>query len=119
MSMSESLNPESTRSNSAESRVTDTATSLLFIKTFAVGPLRCNCTIIGDPVSKQAIVADPGGDADVILRILAEEGLTVKRIIHTHAHFDQTAGARASVNDLRRRVRVLPGANRLVAGGDG
>jgi hydroxyacylglutathione hydrolase len=88
MSMSESLNSESTKSDNAGSRVTDMATDLLFIKTFAVGPLRCNCTIIGDPVSKQAIVADPGGDAEVILRILAEEGLTVKRIIHTHAHFD-------------------------------
>jgi len=60
----------------------------LFIKTFAVGPLRCNCTIIGDPVSKQAIVADPGGDADRILKVLDDESFTVSRIIHTHAHFD-------------------------------
>jgi len=62
--------------------------SALFIKTFPVGHLRCNCTIIGDPVSRQAIVADPGGDADRILKILEEQGFTVSKIIHTHAHFD-------------------------------
>jgi hydroxyacylglutathione hydrolase len=60
----------------------------LFIKTFPVGHLRCNCTIIGDPVSKQAIVIDPGGDAQRIIEILQEQHLTVTRILHTHAHFD-------------------------------
>ncbi len=66
----------------------DTPPAGLFIKTFGVGPLRCNCTIVGDPVSKQAIVVDPGGDADKILDVLSAEGFTVNRIIHTHAHFD-------------------------------
>lgn len=60
----------------------------IFIKTFPAGPLQCNCTIIGDPVSKKAIVADPGGDVDKILQILSEQGFTVVKIIHTHAHFD-------------------------------
>lgn len=60
----------------------------LFIKTLQVGPLRCNCTIIGDPVSKQAIVVDPGGDAQRILALLQEQDFTVSQILHTHAHFD-------------------------------
>lgn len=60
----------------------------IFIKTFPVGPLQCNCTIIGDKISGQAIVADPGGDAEEILSVLAQEGLKVTQIIHTHAHFD-------------------------------
>lgn len=62
--------------------------SNLFIKTFPVGPLRCNCTIIGDPVSKKAIVIDPGGDAQNILAIVQAQGFTVSQILHTHAHFD-------------------------------
>ncbi len=66
----------------------DPAMASLFVKTLQVGPLRCNCTIIGDPVSRRAIVADPGGDADKILAILSEEGFSVSQIIHTHAHFD-------------------------------
>jgi glyoxylase-like metal-dependent hydrolase (beta-lactamase superfamily II) len=60
----------------------------LIRKTFSVPPLGCNCSIIGDPVSKHAIVVDPGGAADRILREIRELGLTVTRILHTHAHFD-------------------------------
>jgi glyoxylase-like metal-dependent hydrolase (beta-lactamase superfamily II) len=59
-----------------------------FIKTLQVGPLQCNCTIIGDIASGKAIVVDPGGDADKILGLLDEQGLQVVQVIHTHAHFD-------------------------------
>lgn len=57
-------------------------------KTFAVPPLGCNCSIIGDPVTKQAIVVDPGGATDRILHEVRALGLTVVSILHTHAHFD-------------------------------
>jgi glyoxylase-like metal-dependent hydrolase (beta-lactamase superfamily II) len=57
-------------------------------KTFSVPPLGCNCSIIGDPVTKQAIVVDPGGAAERIVREVQELGLTVTHILHTHAHFD-------------------------------
>lgn len=60
----------------------------LIRKTFSVPPLGCNCSIIGDPVSQQAIVVDPGGAAERILREVRALGLTVTRILHTHAHFD-------------------------------
>lgn len=60
----------------------------LIRRTFSVPPLGCNCSIIGDPVSKHAIVVDPGGAAERILREVRELGLTVTRILHTHAHFD-------------------------------
>lgn len=60
----------------------------LIRKTFSVPPLGCNCSIIGDPVSKQAIVVDPGGAPERILREVRELGLTVTKILHTHAHFD-------------------------------
>lgn len=57
-------------------------------KTFAVPPLGCNCSILGDPVTKQAIVVDPGGAHERILREVQNLGLTVRSILHTHAHFD-------------------------------
>ena len=57
-------------------------------KTYAVPPLGCNCSIIGDPVTKQAIVVDPGGDPDRILGDVKELGLVVVRVVHTHAHLD-------------------------------
>jgi len=57
-------------------------------KTFSVPPLGCNCSIIGDPVTKQAIVVDPGGAHEQILREVQKLGLKVTHILHTHAHFD-------------------------------
>lgn len=60
----------------------------LIRKTFSVPPLGCNCTILGDPVTKRAIVVDPGGDSARILQEVAKLGLTVSHILHTHAHFD-------------------------------
>ena len=62
--------------------------SQFIIRTFPVGPLQCNCSIIGDRLSSKALVVDPGGDADQILGLLNELNLTVVGIIHTHAHLD-------------------------------
>ena len=60
----------------------------IIVETIPVGPLQCNCTILGDLVSRKAIVVDPGGDAEILLERLVELNLQVKRIIHTHAHLD-------------------------------
>jgi glyoxylase-like metal-dependent hydrolase (beta-lactamase superfamily II) len=60
----------------------------LIRKTFSVPPLGCNCSIIGDPVTKQAVVVDPGGAPERILREVTQLGLTVTHLLHTHAHFD-------------------------------
>lgn len=60
----------------------------LIRKTFSVPPLGCNCSIIGDPVTKQAVVIDPGGAPERILHEVELLGLTVTHILHTHAHLD-------------------------------
>lgn len=57
-------------------------------KTFPVPPLGCNCSIIGDPVTKRGIVVDPGGAHEQILREVQALGLSVVSILHTHAHLD-------------------------------
>jgi len=59
----------------------------------AVGPLQCNCSIVGDPVSHEAMVIDPGADVSEILAIVARHGLKVKQIVVTHAHMDHVGGA--------------------------
>ena len=66
----------------------ETATPSLIRETFPVGPLQCNCTIIGDSLTKKAIVVDPGGNPELILARLDALGLKVVSIIHTHAHLD-------------------------------
>ena len=58
-----------------------------------VGPLQCNCSILGDETSREAIVVDPGDDVPRILTLLAKHALTVKQILITHAHIDHIAGA--------------------------
>jgi hydroxyacylglutathione hydrolase len=67
-----------------------------------VGPLQCNCYIVGDPETKEAIVIDPGDDADRLAEAIAAKGLTVKAIVATHAHFDHIVAA--------GRLRELTGA---------
>jgi hydroxyacylglutathione hydrolase len=65
----------------------------MILETFPVGPLQCNCTIMGDEASHEAIVVDPGDNIPGILKRLAQHGLTLKQIIVTHAHIDHVGGA--------------------------
>jgi len=58
-----------------------------------VGPLQCNCSIVGDEKSHEAIVIDPGDDIEAIMEIVARHGLQVKQIVVTHAHIDHVGGA--------------------------
>ncbi|HEY9897648.1 MAG TPA: MBL fold metallo-hydrolase [Pantanalinema sp.] len=60
----------------------------MIVETFPVGPLGCNCTVIGCPETREAVVVDPGGDLELIQEVLDRHGLKVTRILHTHAHFD-------------------------------
>jgi hydroxyacylglutathione hydrolase len=62
-------------------------------ETFPVGLLQCNCTILGDETSHEAIVVDPGDDIPRILALLAKHSLKVRQILITHAHIDHIAGA--------------------------
>jgi glyoxylase-like metal-dependent hydrolase (beta-lactamase superfamily II) len=62
-------------------------------ETLPVGLLQCNCSILGDETTREAIVVDPGADIARILARLAAHQLTVKQIVITHAHIDHIAGA--------------------------
>ena len=62
-------------------------------ETFPVGLLQCNCTILGDEQSLEAIVVDPGDNVSHILARLAKHHLNIKQILVTHAHIDHIAGA--------------------------
>jgi len=60
--------------------------------TIPVGMLQCNCSIIGDPVTREALVIDPGDEVTRILELLGRHRLTVKAIVSTHAHIDHVGG---------------------------
>ena len=65
----------------------------MVIETFPVGPLQCNCTILGDELTGEAIVIDPGEEVGRIERRLKELGLKLKQILITHGHIDHVGGA--------------------------
>ena len=60
---------------------------------FPVGPLQCNCSVVGDEQTKEAMVIDPGDDIDDVMAVVQRHGLTVKQIVVTHAHIDHVGGA--------------------------
>lgn len=64
-------------------------------ETFPVGPLQCNCTVLGDEASGAATVIDPGAEIARILAVLGKHNLHLVHIVITHAHIDHIAGALA------------------------
>lgn len=58
-----------------------------------VGPLQCNCSVIGDDGTREAIVIDPGDDIEQVLALIKKHNLQVRQIVITHAHIDHVGGA--------------------------
>jgi hydroxyacylglutathione hydrolase len=65
----------------------------MIFESFPVGPLACNCTILGDEETREAIVIDPGDEVSRIAKRLTEQGLKLKQILVTHGHIDHVGGA--------------------------
>jgi hydroxyacylglutathione hydrolase len=66
---------------------------IMILETFLVGPLQCNCTIVGDETTHEAMVIDPGDNIPEVLSRLAKHGLKLRQIVVTHAHIDHVGGA--------------------------
>lgn len=88
----------------------DPITKKIIHEILPVGMLQCNCSIIGDPETREALVVDPGDEAGRILQILAKHALTVKAIVSTHAHIDHIGGL--------RKMQQATGAPVLMHGDD-
>jgi hydroxyacylglutathione hydrolase len=57
-----------------------------------VGMLQCNCSILGDPATREAIVVDPGDEVERVVEILRRHDLKVRAIVSTHTHIDHVGG---------------------------
>jgi hydroxyacylglutathione hydrolase len=82
----------------------------VIVETFPVGQLACNCTIVADDRTREAIVIDGGDGVDEVVRRLKDGNLSATLLIHTHAHIDH-------IGDLGR-LRELTGARGLLHAAD-
>ena len=72
----------------------------LSIESLCLGAAQTNCHILRLDGSDQALLVDPGDEADVILHQLNEAGLKVAAYLITHGHFDHVC-ALAEVHRAR------------------
>lgn len=78
------------------------------VQTLPVGPLQCNCSILVDESSREAVVIDPGGEPDRILMALASLRVKAVALLHTHAHFDHITGTRELARVTEAPIRLHP-----------
>lgn len=67
----------------------------MIIQSLVVGPIQANCFILGDEKTQEAVVIDPGDEAQRILAGLQKQALKLKYIINTHGHFDHVGANKA------------------------
>ena len=79
----------------------------MIVLTLPLGPVQTNCYVVGCEQTRQAVVIDPGAEADVILHKARSAGLTITLILLTHAHFDHIGAAA----DLKAALNVPLGAH--------
>lgn len=60
----------------------------MIIERLEVGPFASNCYIVGAESGKEAMIIDPGAEADTILKRTEYLGLQIKLIVLTHGHMD-------------------------------
>lgn len=74
----------------------------MFLERIPAGIYAVNCYVLGDKATNEAIVVDPGGDVDRIIKLLEDNNLRLRYIILTHAHVDHIGG----VQELRDRTGI-------------
>jgi len=80
----------------------------MFLEKLSVGPFQCNCSILACEESHEAIIIDPGEDADRILDIVRSQGLKVKYLLHTHAHLDHVGATGEVCQGTKSEVCLHP-----------
>ena len=92
----------------------------MIFKTFEVGPYQTNCYIVGSDTSKNAMVIDPGDQANLIISFIKKHDLKVSLIVITHSHFDHTGALKEVKEATGARVAIheaeADGAKGIIAG---
>jgi hydroxyacylglutathione hydrolase len=80
----------------------------VIIATLPVGLIQTNCYIAGCPETKAGAVIDPGGNPERILAEVERQGLSIKYVLNTHAHFDHTDANGAIVRATGATLALHP-----------
>ena len=64
----------------------------MILRKLELGSFGSNCYIIGDEVSKEGMIIDPGDDGSFIMKQVKALGLKIKMIVLTHSHIDHIGG---------------------------
>lgn len=65
--------------------------SEIIVDHLTVGPFQTNVYVVGCPKTKEGVIVDAGGDGPGLLAMLKRHGLTLTKILQTHAHIDHVA----------------------------
>jgi glyoxylase-like metal-dependent hydrolase (beta-lactamase superfamily II) len=87
----------------------------MIVRQLKVGMMDVFCYIVGCEKTREAMVIDPGAEADRILETARKEGLRIRYIFNTHGHGDHTAGNEALKSHTGAQVvrHVLEGTSRV------
>ena len=94
----------------------------LIHRTLAVGSFQCNCHVLADERTKEAVIVDPGDEPEEILQVVKDLGVSVKALLHTHCHLDHITGtrraactsrpnAKPSISGMKMSVRMRSGVH--------
>ncbi len=75
-------------------------------KALAVGPFQCNCYVLADEGTREAVVIDPGDEPDRILKRVRD--FKVKALLHTHGHLDHVAATRRLKEETGAPILIHP-----------
>lgn len=74
------------------------------IEVIPVGAFQCNCILLADAQTREALIIDPGDEVEKIIQRIQHHGLKVKEILHTHTHIDHIGGTTALQKETNGRV---------------
>ncbi len=78
----------------------------MLIKRIPAGIYAANCYLIADEDTKEAIVLDPGGDEDDIIKAILENQLKIKAVLLTHGHIDHVGAVKSICENYKVKTYI-------------
>ena len=76
------------------------------IKKYVVGMIGTNCYLVINEETKETVMVDPGAYPAKVKNAVKEQGLKLKAVLLTHAHFDHIMGLSDVMEDVKVPVYV-------------